>query len=194
MREHPVVCGFHRQINLLSKRDREPIALLHGIDHLLISRAVNATEHRVHPIEMGRCTMGDEELAATGVGAGVGHAQGTGRVALRIRCTQFALDLVSRSAGTGLASGTLFRIRATTLDHEIIDHAMESEVVVEPFLDELDKVGDRGRCRLLEKGDVDIAARRGDRGFHGPRSSGALRLSKVEGADDLGSLGLTPER
>lgn len=172
--------AFSCESRLLSKRNREAIALLYGIDNLLVRRAVNAAKHGVDAIEVGRCAMSDKELAATGIGARVRHAQGTWGMTLRIRSTQLALDLVARATGAGLASRALFGVRTATLDHEIVDHTMESKVVVETFLDKLYKVSDRRRRRLLKQGDVDIAARRGYRSFHGPGSSGRPPVSKVE--------------
>lgn len=98
----------------------------------------------------------DEELAATGIAAGMGHGESTGCVLLLV---DFALDLVAGTAGTG-AIGT------TTLDHEIRDDAMKRQAVVKTFFREIDEIFDCIRCVLVEEFEFD-GAFAGDHGCCG---------------------------
>src|SRR3546814_21030573 len=81
--------------------------------------ALHRDEHGVCAIQPRGGDVGDEELAAIGAGAGIGHRQHAGFVVAQLRA---ALIL---EAVAGVATATAFR--AAALDHEIGDHAMSSE-------------------------------------------------------------------
>src|ERR1035437_1968704 len=76
--------------------------------------------------------MGDKELAAVGIGTGVGHRKSTGFVLLAVL---FIGKAVSRPAASSAS-------RITCLDHEVRYHAVESRVVIETFFDKKDKIVD----------------------------------------------------
>src|SRR5262245_38013389 len=117
----------------------------------------------MHDVEPVRRLVGDVELRAVralprDLRAGhlvvlarprVGHGERTPLVPdPRL---DLAVGLVARPAGAGA-------LGAAALDHEVRDHAMELQVVVEPLRRELLEVGD-GRGRLLvEELDDDVAA------------------------------------
>src|SRR5208282_2452403 len=99
-----------------------------------------------------RRDVGDEELAAAGVLARMGHGERARRMLLRV---DLALDLVAGAAHAG-SRGT------TALDHEILDDAVEIESVVEALLGERDEIFNGSGRVLLEKLEVDRALA----GFH----------------------------
>ena len=67
--------------------------------------------------------LGDEELAAVGVRAGVGHGQPSRHIEIQVR-----IELVFKRVA-GIACAGARRIAA--LNHELRNHAMESRSVVE---------------------------------------------------------------
>src|SRR5439155_2289989 len=87
---------------------------VHAVGHL--------AEHRVLPVEPwalgGR---DDEELRAVRVGAGIRHRQRTAYDAVLVR---LVLERVAGTAGSR-------SLRAASLDHELLDDAVEREAVVE---------------------------------------------------------------
>src|ERR1043165_1079184 len=138
--------------------DAEAVARLDCVDALLAVRRHHATEHRVHAVQVRGGGVGDEELAAAGVRAGVGHAEGAGRVFLGVRRAELALDLVAGAAGAGDALGAVLAVGAAALDHEVVDHAVEGQLVVEALLRQLDEVLHRVGGGLVEQRDFDVAA------------------------------------
>ena len=132
-------------------------------------------EKRVVLIKCVVGLLGDEELAAVGVGAGVGHGQAAGLVEVQI-WIEFILKLI---AGVSQAGSR----RVAALNHELRDDAMEGGAVVErlvvlhflgrgvgPVLSALgqgDKVGHRFWGLLLEELTGD-AAHRGIHDHGGP--------------------------
>ena len=68
---------------------------------------------------------GDEELAAVGVGAGIGHGQQERLVVLEGECLVGELGSVDALAAATVASGEV-----TTLEHKVGDHAVEGAVLV----------------------------------------------------------------
>src|ERR1700744_2681549 len=120
------------------------IALLDRIDHC---HGLRASETGVDAIEVRCGDVRDEELATAGVLARVGHGECAGRMLLRV---DLALDLVAGAARAG-AGGT------TTLDHEVLDHAVKIESVIEAFLGERDEVFDGSGRVLVEEFKVDGA-------------------------------------
>src|SRR5690606_4722303 len=91
-----------------------------------------------------------EELAATGVLAGVGHREGAGLVAVRV-ALGLALDRVAGPAGAGA-------LGAAALAHEPGDHSVEGEAVVEPLAGQLLEVGHGPGRRLVVELELDDAA------------------------------------
>ncbi len=81
------------------------------------------TENRMPVVEMRSRRHGDEELAAVGVRAGVRHRQDAGFRVLQRRM-ELIRELVARAAGAR-------SLGASTLDHEVRNHAMEDDAVVE---------------------------------------------------------------
>ena len=75
-----------------------------------------------------------EELRSAGVLARVGHGKHAAIVAL-VATGGFALDCPARSAGAGA-------LGASTLNHEIGEHTVEGEPVIEAALGELAEVCD----------------------------------------------------
>ncbi len=66
--------------------------------------------------------MGDEELTAVGIRAGIGHGQDSRPVVPQI-LDEFVLEPVTRSPGART-------IGAAALDHEILDDPMKFQIVV----------------------------------------------------------------
>ena len=75
-------------------------------------------EDGVHLVEVRLGRVGDEELAAAGVLAGVGHGQGAGRVLVGVEMG-LALDLVPGPAGADPRVVRLLGERIAALDHEV---------------------------------------------------------------------------
>ena len=137
--------------------DRETVVLLDGQNDFKIFRGHNTSKDGVHAIEMRGGGMGDEELAATGVFAGMGHAQGAGGMLFWVTCS-LTFNVMTGAAGAGHAAGTFFRVGATALNHEVVDDAVEGESIIKTVLGQFDKIGDREGGGFTEKVEVDIAA------------------------------------
>src|SRR5215207_181023 len=139
---------------------------LHPLDHDIVDGAVlgarlgaldrvdglharsHPAEHGVLAVEPGRGLGGhDEELAAVGVGPGVGHRE---RTADDLVVVDLVLELVAGAAGAGA-------LRAAALDHEVADHAVEDQPVVVAVLRELHEVVDGLGRGLLEQLELDRA-------------------------------------
>jgi len=85
----------------------------------------------VFSVEVGSGKVGDEELGAVGVGSGVGHGEDAGLVVPTVGLA-LALEFVAGAAGAGAG-------RAAALDHEVGDHAVERQAVVEPARGEVEE-------------------------------------------------------
>ena len=112
------------------------------------------TEDRVLAIQMRGRKVGDEELAAIRLRAGVRHAQDT-RFAVLQRWVDLVFKLVARTARARAR-------RIAALDHEILDHAVELHAVIVAVLGEVQEVRCRERHFGGEDHDVDIALIRFD--------------------------------
>ena len=101
-------------------------------------------EARVVAVEVRRVlpVVHDEELRASGVAAGVGHAQHPFVVVLVVP-VQLAVDGVPGSAAANA-------LGASALRHEAWNHAVELQALVEAFFGELHEVG-HGVGRVLFK-------------------------------------------
>ena len=108
----------------------------------------NTAEHRVLAVEPRRRVGGDdEELRPVGVRTGVRHRE---RTADDLVVVELVLERVARAAATGAG-------RVTGLDHEVRDHAVEDDAVVEPVARELDEVVDRLGRVVVEELELDRA-------------------------------------
>src|SRR5690606_5338922 len=92
--------------------------------------------------------MGDEELAAVGVGAGVGHGQDPALVADAV--AGLVLEGIARAAGAG-PPGT------AALDHEVRNDPVEVQAVVEALPGQVHEAGDGHRGLVGEELDGDLA-------------------------------------
>src|SRR5579871_5687601 len=112
----------------------EPVDDVHALGHL--------AEDRVLAVEPGAGVGGDdEELRAVRVRAGVGHRE---RAPDDLVLVDLVVEGVPRSAGAGA-------FRAPALDHEVFDHAVEREPVVEAVGRELAEVLDGLGSLLVEQ-------------------------------------------
>jgi hypothetical protein len=125
------------------------VALLDGIDDILALD--HLSEDGVLGVQIAGFDVGDEKLAAIGAGSGICHGQ-------RADCVNvgLALDLVVEAVAWAACTGTL---RATALDHEVGDHAMEIDAVVELVRGEEDEVIDGDGFILGVQFADDFAAR-----------------------------------
>ena len=122
--------------------------------------ADNLAEHRVLAVQPVGLDVGDEELAAIGVGAGIGHGQ---HATLMLHTVVgFVLEAVARAAATGA-------FRAAALDHEIGNHAVEAEAVIEAALGQVDEIGHGQRGLLRVQFNLDGAAGSIESGDQGHR-------------------------
>src|SRR3954454_9632766 len=111
---------------------------VHAVRHL--------SEHGVLAVEPRRLAGGhDEELAAVRVRTGVGHRE---RAADDLVTVDLVLERVAGAARPGAE-------RAAALDHEVLDHAVEADAVVEAVGRELAEVLDRLRRVVVEELDLD---------------------------------------
>ena len=119
----------------------------------------------------------DEELRAVRVGAGVRHRE---RAAHDLVLVELVLELIPRPAGAVAA-------RATGLDHEVRDHAVEREPVVEALAGELREVLDG--LRGLAGKELDL-----DRPFAGVerRVCHAVTVATAGGSRQLGTKTVNP--
>ena len=100
--------------------------------------------------------VGDEELAAIGVRAGIGHGQRADLVAIGI-ALGLVLELV---AGAAAAAGR----RVAALNHEILDDAMELRAVIKAFAGQEYEIVHRLGRVFREKLADDLALRCFERG------------------------------
>lgn len=93
-----------------------------GVDDIL-SRG-SLSKDGVLAVEVWGGKVCDEKLRAVGVGSGVGHGEDAGFVMATVGFA-FALELVAGATRAGAG-------RATTLDHEVRNDAVEVKSVVIP--------------------------------------------------------------
>lgn len=103
-------------------------------------------------VEVGRGAVGDEELAAVGVFAFVGHADDAA-AGVRQRPVQFVGEGAAPDAGPAFARAG----RVAPLQHEVADVAVEYHVPVVALLGQLHEVPDRARGEFREELEVEIA-------------------------------------
>src|SRR5690606_21886908 len=131
---------------LLDPNTLHHIALLDRQHH--IHPLGHLAEDGVDPVEMRLRRVGDEELAAAGVLAGVRHRQRARVVLVRV-ARSLALDLPAGTAGANPRVAGILGERIATLDHEVTDHAMETGAIVELAVGELLEIGDRVRGGIV---------------------------------------------
>jgi hypothetical protein len=143
------VRGNHFLAFLLDKHFQDLIPLANIIDH--IEAFHHFAEAGMVAIQVGRilAAVANEELGATRITAGMCHREHPPVVILIIPI-QFAVD--------GIAGATSARPgRVTALDHEIRDHAMEGDAIVEAVFGEFHKISDGIRCILIIEFHLHIA-------------------------------------
>src|SRR5689334_23220364 len=104
-------------------------------------------------VRLGR--VGDEELAAVGVGASIRHRKHACAMLEGI-ATRLVLKAVARAAATRACG-------ITTLDHEVADHTVKEHAIVKTLAGEKDKVVDGLGCMFGGKFDHNVTARSRDR-------------------------------
>lgn len=92
---------------------------------------------------------GDEKLRAIGAGACIGHRENAWLVVTEL-WVEFIGKLVAWTAATCFS-------RVTALEHEAINHAVESDVVVVTTLGEVEEIGAGQWCLRGEKSRADVA-------------------------------------
>ena len=107
-------------------------------------------EDRVNLVEMRLGAVADEELAATGILAGVGHGESAGGVLVGIK-VGFTLDLVAGPAGPHPSVVGVLGQRIAALNHEVGDHPMEPGAIVKHAVSQLLEVQDRAGNLLVEQ-------------------------------------------
>lgn len=107
-------------------------------------------EDSVLAIEVGSRKVGDEKLAAVGVGSGIGHGENS-RLGVLERTINFIRKPVSRTT----------RTRASwiaTLDHEIRNHAVKCHAVIVTALGKIEEIRGGDRDLRSEKPGIDVAS------------------------------------
>src|SRR5579864_2529961 len=110
----------------------ELISLLYLVYHILTLR--DLPKNSVFTIQPIRCDVGDEELAAVGVGAGVGHGERADLVFAGV-VAGFVLETVPGTAAAG-------RGGVAALNHEVGDDAMKDGAVVEAVASQENEIVD----------------------------------------------------
>src|SRR5438034_11777218 len=103
------------------------VVLRNLVDHVV--SLGDLSENGVDAVKVRLGRMADEELAAAGVLAGVGHGQRSRHVLVDV-LLGLALDGVTGAAGAHAPFPGLGN-RVTALNHEVGDHAVELSAVVE---------------------------------------------------------------
>jgi len=129
---------YRRPSGLVDLNAVDKVALFDGKENIFAGN--DAAKDTVLTIEPGGSDMGDEKLAAVGVGAGIGHAQHTRAIMFEVG-VKFVAEAIARAATTGTG-------RIAALDHEVLDDAVEGNAVVKTFTGEKDKIVD-GKWHLV---------------------------------------------
>ena len=117
---------------------------------------VHLAEDRVNLVEMRLGGVGDEELAAAGVLAGVGHGEGAGGVLVGVQ-VGLALDLVARARRCRPGDCGLLGERIAALNHEVGDDPVKPGSIVELAVGQLLEVADGARHFGVEQLGLDGA-------------------------------------
>ena len=114
------------------------------VDDLLRGGVHDLSEDGVFSIKPGTRHMRDEELRSVGVWPGVSHGKHPRFGMAQLQSRRFIGEGVAGPTGAGA-------LRATALDHEVVDNAVERQAIVEALLSKLDKVRDGLGSLGLEK-------------------------------------------
>jgi hypothetical protein len=136
------VVGDDSEIEVQGSADsdgRDDVVLLDLVHH--IHAFSDLAENGVHLVEMWLRCVGHEELAAAGVLTGVSHAQGACGVFVGVE-VRLTLDLIAWPAGPYAWIARFARERIASLDHEVLDDAVEPGAVVELTIRQLLEIAD----------------------------------------------------
>ena len=122
---------------------RHLLARFDGLDD--VHAFADLTKHGVVAVEPRRRDGGDEELRSAGVTASVGHRQNAGAVVLQGEGRGFAGNLPAGATGACAPGHGVLGVRATSLQHEISNDAVEVKAVVVSVADEFHEVRNRIR-------------------------------------------------
>ena len=143
------------------------VVFLNFVDNFNIFN--DSTKNGVNAIEMRRWAVADKKLASTSVGSSVSHREGASQVFVLIDLT---IDFVSWPTCAAA-------VRATTLNHKIVDYTVEGEAIVVIVLDELFEVCDGIGSVGFEKFEYHCSVFRFNRSFfHNFVLSNLARLSR----------------
>ena len=117
--ESPAVSDYHR----LRGSSRAGAHRFHGLHY--VHTLHDGPEHGVLPIEVGSGHGGDEELAAVGVRASVGHGQQKRAIVLELKVLVSELGTVDALAASAVAGGKI-----SALAHELGDDAVELTALI----------------------------------------------------------------
>jgi hypothetical protein len=145
------VVGNDREVQVQKSADSD------GRDHVVLFDLVHhihafgyLPEDGVYSIEVRLWRMTDEELAAAGVLACMGHGESPGDVLVGVEVS-LTLDLVPRATRPHPRIAGLLRERVAPLNHEVWDDAVKSGAVVEFAIGQLLEVGDRAGYLGIEE-------------------------------------------
>ena len=123
------------------------VTLSDGVDHVLTFSCL--AENRVVAVEVWSRKVCDEELGTVCVWSSVRHGEDTWLVVLVECWLAFALELVAwatHSCASWVA----------TLDHEVVDHAVKDDAVVESTSSEVKEASASNWRVCCEHSDVDV--------------------------------------
>ena len=129
--------------------------------------------------------MTDEELAAGAVDV-LRSCHGENAFLVRA-IIELGLDLISRSAGSRHTISTLFRLRATALDHEPFDDSVKGRAVIKSFTGEFQEVGDRLRRNVGPKFNSHITRSGVNDNLWGGGVGGFFHRSGIRRIESLGN-------
>lgn len=140
------VVGDNREIEVQGSGDSDrgnDVVLFDLVDD--IHAFGHLAEDGMYFVEMRLRCVGDEELAAPGVLAGVGHGERSDRMLVGVE-VGLALDLITRASGPHPRVIGILGQGIAPLDHEVGDDPMKSGAIVEltvrQLLEILHRVGD----------------------------------------------------
>ena len=130
------------------------VTLAHSVHHILVGSGEHLSENGVLAVEPLGGHMGDEELGTIGTlprpgAAGVSHSQQAGLGELQVGAT-----LVIKLVAGATAAGAL---RVATLNHEICNHTVESQTIIEALAGQVQEAGGGHGSLGSEHREVDIA-------------------------------------
>ncbi len=167
------MCGKEIVGSAVDGNALDGVVLADAIDHVLTLSGF--AKDGVLAIKVRSGTMGDEELGAVRVWARIGHGEDTRLVVATVGLA-LTLELVA-GATSASSSG------AASLNHEVGDHPMKSETIIEPAGGEMQKGSNRDGCVVGEGGDFDIAFAGVNGDLNVVHEGGESRESRPESPD-----------